>query len=50
MEFLAGIITTLFIEFLIYKVYLAKQRRMDLKVQATPRPGGARDYYDQEKK
>ena len=39
MEFAAGIITTLVIEFIAYQVYQARQRRKDRKVQATRRKG-----------
>jgi hypothetical protein len=39
MEFAAGVIATLVVEFLIYQVQQARQRRKDRKVQATRREG-----------
>jgi len=52
MEFLAGIIFTLFVEFIGYKIYQSRQRRKDRRAQATRRAGphqGPRPDYNPDK-
>ncbi len=39
MEFIAGVVTTLFVEYIGYLIYQSIQRRKDRKVQATRRGG-----------